>query len=518
MQVSNSSKSEESAAENPAADFAPSPPGAEAQREIFERIYGAAARRTGLFRRRLADRLTSRVITLGGWLIIGIIILLIAVLFGEVGPLLRRSSSAALAAAETKAQISAFPVEERVRQRTSSFDAVPAVTSITSDGKYLAIIYRNGAAALYSLSGDETKLIHAAMLIPDNGSQPDGMNFQAVVPAGDLKFSAISSKGDFVSFSFAITADSIDGKPVQYVKSRVEPPAPLPVGPAAVRRLAVQTNDRGEAAAAIIGDRELLLIGRPRRRGLIASAGEQETRAIHFAVDCRGVLKAEQFLHDGAQLALGTDSGELIVYDFNKLARPLFSAAAKEGESATEPQKPAAALAPGSLPPITALTALGSARNLIAGDAEGGLTEWALLSADGGLRLEHIRTYSPMAAAISSFSKSDRTRLFASLDAGGDIFLQHSPGGKTLLRIDDTAFATGNTPFGAARNLALSARADRLYFTDYSGKLFSWKLDIPYPMSISPLCLNRFGTRTIRPPNTSGNQAEDPILSNRNTV
>ena len=79
------------------------------------------------------------------------------------------------------------------------------------------------------------------------------------------------------------------------------------------------------------------------------------------------------------------------------------------------------------------------------------------------------------AAAVAGFSTSQRSRMFATMDAGGEVWLRHSTSASTLLR-----FQTKNAS-GAARVVRLSPRDDAIVVAEGSGAVHFWKFSAEHP-------------------------------------
>lgn len=79
------------------------------------------------------------------------------------------------------------------------------------------------------------------------------------------------------------------------------------------------------------------------------------------------------------------------------------------------------------------------------------------------------------AAGVSGFSTSQRSRMFATMDSGGEIWLRHATSESTLLRFKMKDMT------GSARNIRLSPRDDAIVATDGKGVVNFWKFEAEHP-------------------------------------
>ena len=79
------------------------------------------------------------------------------------------------------------------------------------------------------------------------------------------------------------------------------------------------------------------------------------------------------------------------------------------------------------------------------------------------------------AAAVSGFSTSQRSRMFVTMDSGGDIWLRHATSESTLLRFKMKDMT------GSARYIRLSPRDDAIVATDEKGVVNFWKFEAEHP-------------------------------------
>ncbi len=80
------------------------------------------------------------------------------------------------------------------------------------------------------------------------------------------------------------------------------------------------------------------------------------------------------------------------------------------------------------------------------------------------------------AASVSGFSASQRSRMFATMDSGGNVWLRHATSESTLLRFKVKEMANG-----PGRLIRLSPRDDAIVATDEKGVVNFWKFEAEHP-------------------------------------
>ena len=80
------------------------------------------------------------------------------------------------------------------------------------------------------------------------------------------------------------------------------------------------------------------------------------------------------------------------------------------------------------------------------------------------------------AASVSGFSTSQRSRMFATMDSGGNIWLRHATSESTLLRFQVKEMANGSGRF-----IRLSPRDDAIIAADEKGVVNFWKFEAEHP-------------------------------------
>ena len=129
---------------------------------------------------------------------------------------------------------------------------------------------------------------------------------------------------------------------------------------------------------------------------------------------------------------------------------------------------------------LTVFKALIGEESIVVGGSKGSLSIFFQARRPGattsdGLVLVRGHELEKHAAAVSGFSTSQRSRMFVTMDLGGDIWLRHATSESTLLRFKMKDMT------GSARYIRLSPRDDAIVATDEKGVLNFWKFEAEHP-------------------------------------
>ncbi len=129
---------------------------------------------------------------------------------------------------------------------------------------------------------------------------------------------------------------------------------------------------------------------------------------------------------------------------------------------------------------LTVFKALIGEESIVVGGSKGSLSIFFQARRPGavtkdGLVLVRGHELERHAAAVSGFSTSQRSRMFVTMDSGGDIWLRHATGESTLLRFKMKDMT------GSARYIRLSPRDDAIVATDGKGVVNFWKFEAEHP-------------------------------------
>ena len=129
---------------------------------------------------------------------------------------------------------------------------------------------------------------------------------------------------------------------------------------------------------------------------------------------------------------------------------------------------------------LTVFKALIGEESIVVGGSKGSLSIFFQARRPGattsdGLVLVRGHELEKHAAAVAGFSTSQRSRMFVTMDSGGDIWLRHATSESTLLRFKMKDMT------GSARYIRLSPRDDAIVATDGKGVVNFWKFEAEHP-------------------------------------
>ena len=129
---------------------------------------------------------------------------------------------------------------------------------------------------------------------------------------------------------------------------------------------------------------------------------------------------------------------------------------------------------------LTVFKALIGEESIVAGGSKGSLSIFFQARRPGaattdGLVLVRGHELEKHAASVSGFSSSQRSRMFATMDSRGEIWLRHATSESTLLRFKMKDMT------GPRRFIRLSPRDDAIVATDGKGVVNFWKFEAEHP-------------------------------------
>jgi phosphate transport system permease protein len=385
-------------------------------------------------RRLLVDRLSRRLVTLGGVAIIASILAILFVIAAEVYPLFKG------------------PVAIAVSPVTTQLSSAPLAVGIDEYREIAYVVTTTGVQFLSPKDG--TPLITAPL---------PGLNSASVVSTSAVGRGAFAlglSDGRVIPVEVNFNVSFPEGR------RRVEPDLlvkdPIVADPSSrpIRQLAFASPDSGTiTAAVVVGPKDIALITMRERRALIGPSTKDESRQT-LALPIDGEITAIASDGRGEDIFAGTSSGQVIRVDLRKPAEPrIVGIVYAMG-------RPGAA--------VSTIGFLIGDRTLIVGDASGGLNSWQLLRDDRGER-HLLKTYEfmPHDGAVVALSPSRREKGFISVDASGNTHLNYGTTGETLL----TVKAAGDD----IKGVTFAPKADGLVVVDAAGHLSQWVLSNPHP-------------------------------------
>ena len=399
---------------------------------------GAPARTLTVSRARTARRLlfdlwASRLVILGGLIIIASILAILFVILAEVWPLFRP------------------PTAERVAQGLAGGAPAPGEASGVDEYREIAYAITEGGALQFTpLRGGGA---YPATVIPGL----EGARVTAVAASGPGRHVLGTSDGRIVPLDVSFQVEFKDGRRVLTPGHEAGAPAALdPEGKRAVVRLTGATTGTGPIVIAQVGPRDLIvqtvvekkaLIGAPRREESVqALSAEVEGEVTALRVDGRG-----------DDLFLGTSRGELVRYDLRDMERPARADSVTIGTAA-----------------VTVLQFLNGDRTIVVGDRAGTVTTWQVVPppTGGAARLTRVYEFASHGAPIAAASPSRRDKGFLTADAAGGLHLNYGTSGATLLKFQEGS---------GLRAVVFAPKADGFVTADERGRLSHWGVHNPHP-------------------------------------
>jgi phosphate transport system permease protein len=393
-------------------------------------------------RRIRADQWASRLVVVGGLIIIAAILAILFVIVVEVYPLFK------------------VPTATLVRSYPSS-DPAAAWRLAGSEGlgvdEYREIAYgidRRGLLQLLNLKDGR-----ALPPVPIPGL--DGAQVSAVGYGGHSRYVIGTSDGRVIplEMKFAVTF-SASGRDVVARPVFAEPSAIDAERKRTIRTLTSAVPGSGPISIAQVGPAELVVQTTVEKKALIGPSTREESRqTLNLEVD--GEVTKLALDGRAEDLFIGTSRGQVLRYDLRDPANP----ARIEVTDVTA----------GRGAPVTALAFLIGDRTLVVGDGSGGVSTWQIIPPPGGgeRRLTRVYEFERHAGAIIDVSASKREKGFTTADATGQVHLNYGTSGQTLLSLKTTG--------ATLRSVAITPKADGIVTLDESGAVTQWRLDNPHP-------------------------------------
>jgi phosphate transport system permease protein len=392
--------------------------------------------------RRIAlDRWTSRLVILGGIIIIAAILAILFVIAGEVYPLFK-APTATLAGRYTTAAGSA---------------AAPAPGEATGVDEYRELAYAvtaGGTLQLLSLRGRDAG---PALPIGPLGGAPvtyvaAGGRGQHLLGTADGRALPLEMRFDvaFKDGGRVVTPRLVIGEPVALDPERKRP----------VLRLTLASTPGGALTVAQLGPTELVVQSVTEKKALIGGTTRVESLQT-LSVSTDGEITALRLDGRGEDLFVGTSQGRVLRYDMRDRANPIVM------------ESVAGAATPGA--PITALGLLLGDRTLVVGDGRGHVSTWQVVPPPqgGDRRLVRVHEFTTHPGPVVAISPSPRDKGFLTADATGQLHLNYGTSGQTLL--------SPRTPEGDLRAAVIAPKSDGLVVADGKGGWTQWRVDNPHP-------------------------------------
>jgi phosphate transport system permease protein len=406
---------------------------------------GAPARSLGVSRARtsrriLLDRWASRLVVVGGIVIIACILAILFVIAAEVYPLFK---------APTSTYVGSYGTAGAGRQ--------PAPGDAVGVEEYREVAYvltAGGRVDFFALKGGES-----APALPVPGL--DGATVTAVAALGKTGFLLGTSDGRSIPLDMKFDVTFKDGKrtvtaaPVFGAATELDPDKKRPV-----QRLASGGSNAGGVTVAQVGPTELVIQSVIEGKALIGGTRREESRQS-FVPEIPGEITAFKLDSRAEDLFIGTSQGQVLRYDVKDPGAPKLM------------EVVAVTSRPGS--PVTVLGFLLGDRTLIVGDGAGGVGSWQVVPPPSGGEKRLTRTYqfTPHAAPIVAVAASKRDKSFATADRSGSVHISYGTSGQTLLSFTD------KRPGLAA--VVFAPKSDALLAADGQGVVSQWQVHNPHP-------------------------------------
>jgi phosphate transport system permease protein len=388
-------------------------------------------------RRVLLDRWASRLVVLGGLIIIASILAILFVIAGEVYPLFKSPSAARLAVPD------------------GSLAGAPVGQGFGVD-EYREVAYVVTGAGQVALVPLQAGRVFAPVPVPGL----DGGRVTAVSGLGPARGLIGTSDGRVIPFEVKYTVDFKGGRrTVTPQPGFGETSALDPERRRAILRLTAADTGSAPVVVAQLGPADLILRTVVEKKALIGASRKEESLAS-LPAQVNGEVTALALDARGEDLFLGTSRGQIVRYDMRDHASPVRVEAVLAGATGS---------------PVTLLGFLNGDRTLVVGDGRGGVSTWQVIPPPGGgpPRLTRIYDFAPHSGPVVAMSPSRRDKGFATADARGGVHLNYGTSGQTLLVVDSEQ--------GPLAAVAIAPKADGLLAADARGAIVHWQLDSPHP-------------------------------------
>jgi phosphate transport system permease protein len=389
--------------------------------------------RTRTRRRILLDRIASRVVVLGGLLVIASVLAILLVIVAEVWPLFRSPTATPLASAD--------------------FGSGPAPGSAAGVDEYREIAYAVGADGTLRFVSLRAPGDHPPVPIP----RLDGARVTAVAASAPGRLLVGTSDGRVIPLEVKFDVAFTDGTRRVTPLSRVDEPAVLDPDGRAVLRLARATPSAGPITVGQVGPLALVVGRVAETKALVGPATREET-VQRLDVPAGREVTALALDARGDDLFVGTAEGQILRYDLRGRGPATLAETVDADERAA----------------VTALGFLVGDRTLVTGSASGRVATWQVVPEHpgGAPRLRRVHEFERHAAPVVAVAASQRDKGFVTADAAGGAHVGYGTTGETLLSLRGTS---------GARAAVFAPKADGVLTLDDRGRTAHWRLDNPHP-------------------------------------
>ncbi len=187
----------------------------------------------------------------------------------------------------------------------------------------------------------------------------------------------------------------------------------------------------------------------------------KETRNVYrqkIEAQDTGAISSTVMDHAGNVVYMGTENGELLLWDLREAGKAVLQSRVKAASS-----------------PIKALALIFGEISVAVGDAEGAINTWSLVRDSHDETVRHLRrthAFAPCGHAIQTIAPSMRDKCFLALNISGEAVLGHMTSERRLLALH---------PDAPLRWVTLSARGNGMAGVDADNKLSVWQITNPHP-------------------------------------
>jgi phosphate transport system permease protein len=394
-------------------------------------------------RRIRVDQWASRLVVVGGIVIIAAILAILFVIVGEVYPLFKVPTATLVGSYPSVARASAW--------RLAGSEGLGV-------DEYREVAYgidRRGVLQMLSLKDGR-----ALPPVPIPGL--DGAQVSAVGYGGRSRYVIGTSDGRVIPLEMGFETAFPGGE--RTVAARPvfgEPFALDPERKRAVRTLTSAVPGSGPISIGQVGPMELVVLTTIETKALIGPSTREELRqTLNLEID--GEVTKLALDGRAEDLFVGTSRGQVVRYDLRDPANPT--------------RVEVSDIAGGRRVAVTALGFLIGDRTLVVGDDSGGVSTWQIVPPPGGgeRRLTRIYEFERQKGAVIDISASKREKGFATADATGEVHVNYGTSGQTLLRMKAAEGAT-------LRSVTMTPKADGIVTLEESGRIAHWQLVNPHP-------------------------------------
>ncbi|MCX5869381.1 MAG: ABC transporter permease subunit [Deltaproteobacteria bacterium] len=388
---------------------------------------------------RLQDRIATRIITLGGLLVIVSVIAILVLIVRVTIPLFQSARTNIVFQFPLSS-----PTESVLAMGVDDYQEI--AYTLNDRGIFTFYNLVKGTSFLSLAAGADKKVPLQSIELHKNNQYT-------------LLWADKSTSMTEVSFRFLFDKE---GK--RTVKPEIQtlaefPPEPGKTGAAKVLHAAVRKTEDGRLTKVVLLDDNSFLVTQQVTKTDLFGNEKKETFSFPVRHDIPGKITAFTVDEKGDTLFIGTDYGSLLRWDVSQ----------SDGASLTDN-----VVATSGSQAITALTMVFGDMSIAVGDATGGLATWSLVrSGDETNKVRKLRKIHQLAthtAAVATLVASRRTKMIVSFDVEGKVHYDHMTSENHLIDIDHHL-----------TNFAISGSDNSLIGLDRDKNLVVWNIDDPHP-------------------------------------